>query len=101
MKPGVLRISVTACLILFPLSGMAEENAFTNFSQEWTKCQTDDQCVITKGACGEPRSVNKNYKIPFEQHQAHLAGAVECLSPQTYSDTISAACVKGICSVRK
>lgn len=44
----------------------------------WYKCRKDSDCVSANGACGL-ESINKKFKIEFEEHGKKIAPYVDCM----------------------
>jgi hypothetical protein len=54
-----------AALLLMLCSGTQAFAA--DMPKKWFKCESSDDCVIAKGACGAATAVNRSYRSAFQK----------------------------------
>ncbi|MDR3423746.1 MAG: hypothetical protein P4M13_01525 [Alphaproteobacteria bacterium] len=86
----MLKYIVLASLLLLPTLAQAQ-----GLSGEWFKCQTDRDCVLTAGYCGDDWAVNKNYA----DQASKAAASVDCLKAGAHDPHAAARCVDNKCAV--
>lgn len=55
-----MRILILLFLLLSPAVFAAE-------NPKWFKCESSDDCILAKGACGSATAVNRAFRAPFEK----------------------------------
>lgn len=73
-----------------------------NSHPDWFFCQKDDECIMTRDACGFPDAVQRAFLTQAENCQEKESFAINCIQVMLYERDYRVACVNGMCrAVRK
>ncbi len=75
----MIKIKPRATLTLYSLlfSGFASAKPPT-FNPNWFACKTDSECIIAKGTCNQPTSVNEKFKNEAEAYYIFQGYSIRC-----------------------
>jgi hypothetical protein len=102
------RVFLLVFLVLLSASGFAQQH-----HDEWLRCENEDDCVITRSACGcgtvTDQAVNKDYQEEFDNWAAKTSFCTDpkrtvtpdanCQYAPLFGPHPRAKCVNGKCAI--
>ena len=74
-----------------------------NNLEKWYQCQSDSDCIVVDGICGNPVAINKKYQEDFIKYVRVKSVGTACSPPTSawvaFKARVKAECVLGKCTL--
>lgn len=84
-------------LFIITVSSNAQEKG----DPKWFTCTEDSQCLLVRGACGGPESVNEDFVDDADHYFKRMAMTVNCVGGYSDLKNFMAICVENKCTVKE